>query len=238
MLRVSSRNFGTPATPQEIRRLRQSNLDLCMRMGQPIVWRHQFTNDDEDDGYTLNLAASKIDVDVVQCPACYNRYRGQVRSDCEICYATGYASVEKVEDEWIDEDGEITDEDLGDDRLAPRWRGYGPPVLTWMMEPDAAVDQFRISDQGAIVQTQNAQGLAPWYPLMADNDLIINVEIERNGTKVQATKERYQLKLVNPQSIRGWGNRTRSTLDQIVGQTFDMARLPRNHVRQRVSLDE
>lgn len=238
MLRVASRYFGPPSTPHEIRRLRQSNLDMAMRLGQPIVWRHQFTNDDEDDGYTLQLAASKTVIEVQTCPACYNSYRGQVRSDCRICFGTGYTSVERRDDEWIDEDGEPTDEDLGADKLSPVWKGYGPSVLTWMVEPDAAVDQFRISDQGAIVQTQNAQGFAPWTPAMQDNDLVINVEVEQNGTFIQATKERYQLKLVNPQSIRGWGSRVRNTVDHVIGQTFDMARLPRNHVRQRVSLDE
>jgi hypothetical protein len=204
-------------------------MDMAMKLGQPVLWMHKFGNDDFDDNYVLVLPGVSYDIDVEQCPACYNSYRGQVRGDCQVCFATGFCSVERVDDEWINEDGEIVDTDPGDAEFAPLWRGFGPAVITWVIEPDAAVDVFKLSSEGAIVQTQDAQAFAPWYPPISDNDLLVNVTLADDLDTIVDTHEMYEAKMVNPISIRGWGKKARGD-EFLVAQTFEMAKLPRTSI--------
>lgn len=234
---VGFKNVGPPNTPQEIKRLRREGMDMCRRLGQPVVWRHQFNNDDILTGYSLVLeGTAPVTIPVVKCPACYDALYEQVRNDCPVCFSVGFVSEETDPTKWINTSGRIVDSDPGTGVNAPVYGGYGPSVLTWIMEPDISVDVFRINQQGVLVKTQNAQGYAPWYPLMGDNDLVINVTLEDNGYDVNSSSERYQLKMVQPVTIRGWGKKTRGGEHQ-VAQSFEMARIPENNVLFNVPID-
>lgn len=235
MHRLGARHFGGPRTPHEVRNLRISVIEQCMKLGQPVVWRHQFNNDDEADDYVLELhGVSKQTIAVRKCPACFDEAYGQVRNDCPVCFGVGWASVETDPTKWIVDDGnEVSGTDDGTGINAPRWGGFGPPVLTWLVEPDTSVDIFRLDRSGALVRTQAAQGIAPWYPEMGDNDLIVNVDLASNLQDIQREMERYQLKMVQPQTVRGWGSRTRNQ-EHKAGQTFEMARIPRGTILMEV----
>jgi hypothetical protein len=231
MHRLALKNVGRPNTPQEIKRLRRSNIEFCMYLGQPVLWRHMLSDADEAaGGYDLVLyGVSTQHIDVRKCPACFDTSYGQPRNDCPVCFGVGFTSVETNPDLWISEDGQdILDHDDGSHTNVPVYGGFGPPVLTWMVEPDTSVDIFKLDRQGVLTQTQNAQGFAPWYPVMGDNDLIVNVDLSAQGFEVENEIDRYQLKMVNPQTIRGWGRRSRGQEHQ-VGQTFEMARVPPKH---------
>lgn len=210
-------------------------MDMAMKLGQPVLWMHKFGNDDLDNGYALSLPGSPYNIEVEQCPSCFNSYRGQVRGDCEVCFGTGFCSTERVADEWIDEDGIIVSSNPGTNELAPVYRGFGPAVITWVIEPDAAVDVFKLSAEGAIVQTQNAQAFAPWYPPFSDNDLIVNVTLDDNLDEIVSIQEMYEAKMVNPISVRGWGKSARGD-EFMVAQTFEMAKLPKSHVYFEMTL--
>lgn len=230
MHRVGRNHAGAPNVPREIKRLRVSAIEQCMKLGQPILWRHMFTEADELDGYKLELFGTTPQlIPVRKCPACFDSSYGQVRKDCPVCFGVGFTSVEVNDDLWISEDGQsILDADDGTDENVPRYGGFGPAVLTWMVEPDTAVDIFKLDRQGALIKTQSAQGLAPWYPEMSDNDLVVNVDLSPQGYDIERELERYSLKMVQPQTIRGWGVKSRGQ-EHRVGQSFEMARIPRLH---------
>jgi hypothetical protein len=234
---VGFKQVGPPNTPQEIKRLRRENMDMCRRLGQPVVWRHQFNNDDLLSNYTLTLeGVEPTAIAVKKCPACYDTLYEQVRNDCPVCFSVGFVSEEDDPTKWINTSGRIVTSDPGTGVNAPLYGGYGPSVLTWMMEPDISVDVFRINQQGVLVKTQNAQGYAPWYPFMGDNDLIINVTLLNNGSEIDSSNERYQLKMVQPVTVRGWGKRTRGDEHQ-VAQSFEMSRVPENNILFQVPSD-
>jgi hypothetical protein len=230
---VSVKEVGPPYTPQEIKRLRRENMDMCRKMGQPVVYRHMWNEDDVDAGQAR------------KCPACWDEAYDQVRNDCPVCFGFGFASVENTVDAdiWINLDGQLVDTaspGTGWVR-APRYGGFGEPVLTWLMEPDVAVDVFRISDLGTLLRTQEATGVAPWFPGLADNDMCINVQLSPNDYAIVSTGDRFQLKMVQPVTIRGFGKRGRppGSGGQAfkVAQSFQMAKFPPNSSLQLVPYD-
>ncbi len=99
-----------------------------------------------------------------------------------------------------------------------------------MVEPDVAEDWFKIDsgNGGVLQQVYDAQGLAPWYPTLHDNDLCVNVTLDAGGYNVIGEDARFQLKMVQQVSIRGLGKKGRPTPDQnfLVNQTFRMNRVP------------
>lgn len=222
MRTVSFREVGPPFTPQEIKRLRRENMDLCRKMGQPIVLRHMWNEDDVEDGIAR------------KCPACWDSAYEQVRNDCPVCFGFGFVSMEDSPDTdlWINTSGKlVTTTSPGDGWVrAPRYGGFGESVLTWMLEPDVAVDVFRINEQGVMVRTFDAQGVAPWFPKLGDNDLCINVRLAPNDYAIVEAGDRFQLKLVQQVTIRGFGKLGRPQGSQAyqVAQTFQMSKAPTN----------
>lgn len=222
---LTTKEVGPPSTPQEIKRLRRENMDVCRKMGQPVVYRHMWNEDDSEAGVAK------------RCPACYDEAYDQTRGDCPVCFGFSWVSVEDSinQDLWITPAGVVV-EDIDPDPSwvrAPRYGGFAESALTWLMEPDVAVDVFRISDQGTMVRTYEAVGVAPWYPLLADNDLCINVELAPDDYSIIATGDRFQLKMVQPMTVRGFGKRGRPPGSggqaYRVAQTFQMAKVPNNN---------
>lgn len=197
-------------------------MDLCRRMGQPVVFRHMYSLEDVTAGVAK------------QCPACFDSVYDQVRSDCIVCWGIGFVSVaDNDADLWIDENGQIqqTTSPNAGWVIAPQYGGYAVPFLTWLVEPDVAVDVFRINDQGVMTQIFDAQGTAPWYPTMGDNDLCINVTLDRDGFAIINTLDRFQLKQVQQVTIRGFGRRMSPGSNgqpYLVAQTFEMNKVPTN----------
>lgn len=222
MQKIAWNNVGTANTPQEIMRLRRQMMDACMRLGQPVVLRHRWNLDDVDSGLAK------------KCPACYNSAYDETRVDCPVCFGVGYVSVQdNSQGQYIDTLGRIVSSDPGTHVLAPAFGGYDEPFLTWMVEPDVAVDVFRISEKGTMIRTYDAQGIAPWYPILGDNDLCINVTIDPHSQAVLTTEDRFELKMVQQVTIRGLGRRARfiaSYQPYLVQQTFRMEKLPKNGI--------
>lgn len=236
MYRLSFNFFGDVSTPQDIRRLRLENMDMCRTMGQPIIWRHRFDVQDLESGYTLTLPESgSLTIEVERCPACHDSVYDQARGDCPVCFNTTMVSTETLDDLWINERGYLTSTDPGEDgQPAPRWGGFGPPVLTWMMQPDAPEEIFRLSERGVLTRTERNQGFAPWYPKMSDGDILINVELSPLDFAIEQTTERFLAATVQPMTIRGFGRMT-SDRRFLVGQQFSMEKLPSNHILQGVA---
>lgn len=228
---VSTKEVGPPFTPQEIKRLRRQNMDVCRKMGQPVVVRHLWNQDDVIAGTAR------------KCPACWDSTYEQVRNDCPVCYGFGFASVEDAvdPDDWINLDGQVVNTGAPGSGWvrAPRYGGFGESVLTWLMEPDVAVDVFRINEQGVMVRTYDAQGVAPWFPNLGDNDLCINVTLSPNDYSIVGTGDRFQLKLVQQVTIRGFGKMGRPQGSQAykVAQTFQMSKAPTNTSLYDVPVD-
>lgn len=228
---ASWQNIGGPNTPQEIKRLRRENMDLCRRMGQPAIFRHMYSLEDVNAG-----TAQK-------CPSCYNNVYDHVRGDCVVCYGFGFASVElnplPIYVTTTNTVVQTTSPAAGWIR-APRYGGFGAPILTWLVEPDVAVDVFRINDQGVMTQIYDAQGMAPWYPTMGDNDLCINVELAQDGFTILNTLDRFQLKRVQQVTIRGFGKLSRPGSNgqpNLVAQTFEMNKVPSNQHVYSIPVD-
>jgi len=218
---ISFKEVGPPNTPQEIKRLRRQNMDACRRLGQPVVFRHMWNRNDVENGL------AKL------CPSCYDDVYEQVRNDCAVCYGVGYVSIEDDPNLWITTTNTLVTSDPGTGIHAPLYGGFDQPYLTWMMEPDVAVDVFRITEQGVMVRTYDAQGVAPWYPKLGDNDLCINVEIESDNSTALTAGDRFQLKMTQQVTVRGFGIRsnriqTGSPQSYMVAQTFQMSHIPAN----------
>src|SRR5207237_738792 len=91
---------------------------------------------------------------------------------------------------------------------APFYRGFGPGYLTCLIEPDVALDFFKLTSTGALIKVQSQTVVAPWFPDINDNDLLVNVELDQQGNIVESS-DRFQAKMTNPVSIRGLDRRGR-----------------------------
>lgn len=225
---VSWKEFGPPNTPQEVVRRRKQNMEICRKLGQPVIFRHMWNADD------VNAGLAK------KCPACYDNAYDQARNDCPVCFGFGFVSVENDPSGqyFIDQYGQIILGDPGTHVHAPRYGGFDKPWLTWIIEPDVAVDLFRINEQGVMIQTYDATGVAPWYPKLGDNDLCINVTLDPGGYNILDTHERFQLKMVQQVTLRGFGRRDAAiSQPHLISQTFQMARTPENITTEQVPVD-
>ena len=224
---------GEESAPQDIKRLRRQVHDLMRRMGQPIIYKKMLTIKDVEMGYAERSPN-------------YDNIYGQTRNNDNLSWGAGFVSKEKSDDEWIEiSSGEIkkSDFDLGSGWVkAPKYRGFGPSIVTYIVEPDAPQDFFTLTPQGAMIQVQTANVTMGWYPKVNDGDLIINVELDDYGHVVNSS-HRYQAKQTTPVSIRGLDRRGRQDIGDefgnrhMVNQTYQMTMVPDNHVLMNVEID-
>lgn len=219
---VSFTNVGAPNTPHEIKQFRHQVMDMFRYLGQPVIHKHRYSPDDVRDGTAK------------RCPACFDDEYGNVRQDCPVCFGTGYVSTIDHPAKWINDSGRLTTSATA--TRAPLWGGFGQSYLTWVAEPDVQYDTFKINDEGIFQRIANATAVAPWYPDMNDNDLLIDVEVSGNN-EIQNIGDRYELKMSNPITIRGFGIRTRGRHEHKVQQTFQMALLAKPHHFYNVPID-
>lgn len=226
------RYVGEPNVPRSIRDLRANNLDTMRWMGTPVIVKHMFSD------YDFQIGKAR------KSPNWSDTY-GQVRHNDPVSHGIGYVGLEESDDEWVSPQGTIVVSAISPGTgyvKAPRYRGFGPGYLMYMIIPDASEDVFKLTETGALVRVQEATAQAPWFPEINDNDLIITCEIDQTE-RVIATYERYQAKMTSPQSIRGrdvrgrresnedWGNNNR------VQQNFQMTLIPRHDELYNVEID-
>lgn len=224
---------GEGWVPQDVRRRRKLVLDAVRRVGTPVVVKHMFNDQD----YTEGRAA--------RSPSLVSAY-DQPRHDDPLSYGVGFVGLEPSTNEWYNTStGELVINAVSPGVgwiQAPLHRGFGPGYLTWIIEPDVAEDMFKITDGGVLIKTQTATAQAPWYPEMNDNDLLVNVTIDSKH-KIIDTYERFQLKMTNPVSIRGHQRHGRREYTEdggnrfVVGQSFEMALVPKTDVLYSVPID-
>jgi hypothetical protein len=219
---------GRENVPHDIKRMRRYVYELMRRVGTPVIVKKMWTDRDVKNGD----AEPSANYDVVY---------GQSRNRDPLSHGIGFVSKEKSTDEWIDSQGYISDTDTG--TPAPKYRGFGTGYLTYIIEPDAAEDYYKATQEGPLIKVQTATAIAPWWPDFNDNDLIVQVELDQQGFIIDS-HERYQAKLTNPVSIRGakeqrgrqeyggdFGSR------YVINQTFEMTLVPASNVLYEVELD-
>lgn len=227
------RYVGSQNGPQDLLRRRKQVQETMRRMGTPVIVKHMFTDRDVQEG--VAMPSPNFD-DVYKQP----------RHDDPISHGIGYVSVELSEDEWYSSDGKtiVTSEvspGVGYTQ-APKYRGFGPGYLIYMIQPDVAEDVFKLTEQGVLIKVQEATAQAPWWPEINDNDLIINVTIGK-GETILDTHERYQAKMTNPVSMRGYDRRGRREYTEdggnryVVNQQFQMTLVPQHDVLYNVEVD-
>jgi hypothetical protein len=227
------RYAGEQHVPQDLRRRRKQVQETMRRMGTPVLVKHMYNDRDVQNG----IAKASPNFDDI--------YK-QTRHDDPISHGIGFVSVEDSEDEWVSPDGKtivVSDTTPGAGYTkAPRYRGFGPGYLIYMIQPDVAEDVFKLTETGVLIKVQEATAQAPWWPEINDNDLIINVTIGR-GEKIEDTHERYQAKMSNPITMRGYDRRGRREYSEdggnryVVNQQFQMTLIPKHDVLYNVETD-
>lgn len=226
--------IGEPGVPHDVRRRRKWNMETMRRMGTPVLVKHMYNPDDVENGIAK------------ESPYFDNIYK-QTRHDDPISHGVGFVSVEESDNEWISPDGTLIVSDTSPGAgytKAPRYRGFGPGYLTYVILPDVAEDLFKVDPTGVFIRIQTARAQMGWYPEVNDNDLLILVELDRNEDIV-ATHARYQLKQTTPITMRGLDRRGRRRVDETmdfgnqhrVGQNFELVLVPDNDVLYRVETD-
>lgn len=185
------RYLGEGVVPQNIKRRRRSAMEVMRRMGSPVLIKHMYNIDDVARG----IATESANFDTV--------YK-QSSHDDPLSYGVGFVSVETQSGEWIDEEGNLQISPTKEPGWvpAPKYRGYGPGYLTYVIMPDAPEDVWKTSPEGLLLHTQLARFQLPWWPFVSDMDLLIDVELDRQETIVE-TFDRYQLHKVSPITMRG-----------------------------------
>jgi hypothetical protein len=240
------RYLGDSGVPQDILRRRRLSLETMRRMGTPVLIKHMYTIEDVEKG----IAEPSVGLDTI--------YQQPIHDD-QLSYGIGYVSVEKApRGEWIKPATEtepaeliIREEPEPEWEAAPLYRGFGPGYLTYVILPDAPEDRYKLTEEGALIRTQQARLQLPWYPQVADNDLLITCEINSSENILQ-TFERYQLKMVAPITMRGaaalqrdgYGRRELDTLNMtaggnrhLVGQQCEANKVPETDPIYKVETD-
>lgn len=228
-----TRYVGEANVPGDIRRLRGQVHDMMRGFGQPVLIKHMYNDLDVING-------------VAETSPNFDDVYGQTRNWDNLSWGIGLVSVVKADDEWLNPDtGEIVVTEISPGAgyvQAPRYRGFGPGFLTYIVEPDAAEDLFKLDPVGALIKVQQSQSFTSWYPDINDNDLIINVTLDGNW-QIESTQERYQAKAVNPVTARGDDRRGRREFGgdrgntHVVNQQFEMSLIPPNSVLMQVETD-
>jgi hypothetical protein len=227
--------IGEANIPNDVRRRRRQVQQLMTRMGTPVVIKHRYNDEDVEEG----IAERSPNFDDI-----YN----QSSNTDHLSHGVGWVSVEKSANEWINpNDGSIvvsnTSPGAGYTR-APKYRGYGPGYLTYLILPDVSEDEFRIDASGAIIRAQVARAQMGWYPAVNDTDILILVQLDR-AQRIINSFERYQLKETSPISVRGQnrggGRRPNEAVDfgnqHVLNQTFELTLIPPNDEIYRVEID-
>lgn len=216
-------------TPNDIQHQRRSTWQAMKYMGQPVLIKHMYNDQDVQKGYA-------------EPSANYDDIYQQTRNEDPLSYGIGLVSVEKADDEWVSPDGDIVKSRVqpsSEHVPAPKYRGFGPGYLTYIVQPDAAEDTFKLSSTGAFIKIQNAQAQMGWYPEVNDNDLIINVTLDRNG-RISESTDRFQAKMTNPISLRGYDSKGRSEYSgdagnrKVVNQQYEMSLIPHTSILYQV----
>lgn len=223
---------GDVNAPQDVKRRRRDVENIMRRMGTPMLHKHRYNDRDFKNG-------------IVDKSEVYDDIYEQTRNRDPLSYGVGYVSKELSTDEWYNDVGTIVKSGTSPGTgwtQAPRYRGYGPGTITYIIEPDRAEDFFKATPGGPLFKVQTAMGIAPWWPDMNDNDLLINVSLDAQGNIVD-TFERFELKNVNPVSMRGLDSRGRKEYTEnfgnsrVMNQTFEMTRIPENDIAYEVEVD-
>lgn len=226
------RYTGEENVPRETKSLRANIQDTMLRMGTPVVVKHMFNDYDVQQGIAT------------QSPN-FNRSYGQGRGEDPISYGVGYVSVETATGEWVSPTGEliVSASNPGTGYIpAPRYRGYGPGYLTYVIFPDASEDVFRPNEVGALIRIQRAQIQMGWYPEVNDNDMIIVVEVD-DAERIIAEHERFLARSTNPASVHGINRQGRREYGEdfgnrrVVNQAFEATLLPANSPLYGVEID-
>lgn len=201
-------------------------------MGAPVLVKHMYNDRDVTEGRAIKSPN-------------FDDVYGQTRNEDPISHGIGFTSIETSSNEWISPEGELV---VSGSRPSPRhipapkYRGFGPGYLIYIIQPDVTEDVFKLTEQGVLIKVQDATAQAPWYPEINDNDLIINVELGRNE-QIVATRERYEAKMSSPTSMRGFDRKGRREYTEdggnrfVIGQSFEMALIPPNNVLYQVETD-
>lgn len=226
------RYVGEGYIPQDIKRQRKQVMELMRRVGTPVLIKKMYTIADVESG------------EAERSPN-YSSAYGQTRHNDPLSHGIGFVSVEQSPNEWITPNGGLVVSPTSPGAgytPAPRYRGFGQGYLTYLIEPDAATDFFKLTDTGAMIRVQEANAQAAWFPDINDNDLIINVTLDRMEN-ITGVLERYQAKMTNPVSMRGLDRRGSREYSEdggnrfVVNQTFQMTLVPENDELYNVEWD-
>jgi hypothetical protein len=226
---------GEQHVPQDIRRRRRQVMENMLRMGTPVLFKHQYNIEDVEQG-------------IAKKSPTWDDIYAQERHGDPFSHGVGFVSVEDSDNEWINPNTGalvVSDTSPGAGYIkAPKYRGYGPGYLTFAILPDVAEDMFKLDETGALIRIQNANAIMAWYPEVNDNDLLILCELD-NKEQIIATHERYKLKQTTQISMRGLNRRGRRYPGEpmdfgnqlAVNQTFELALVPPNDAVYQVDVD-
>lgn len=216
---------GDPQVPTDVETFRFSNLEMMQRFGTPCLVKRIYTIEDVENGVAQRTPVNYDDI-----------YGQSSYITDQLSYGVGFCSVATQDGEWYDPaTGNLYISSTNPNSTylpAPKYRGYGPGFLIYAIMPDRPEDVLRFTQMGTLVRQQNALAKLPWWPMLGDNDLLIPLRINPNGT-IAATFERYQLKMVSPITLRGhdrFGNREFDGTDggnrYWIGQQAELMRVP------------
>ena len=226
---------GEPHVPQDIRRRRVQVMQNMLRMGTPVIIKHQYNIGDVEDG-------------IAKKSPTWDDIYSQERHDDPFSHGVGFVSVEDSDNEWINpQTGAIVVAGSSPGAgyvKAPKYRGYGPGYLTFAILPDVSEDMFKLDESGALIRIQNARAKMGWFPEVNDNDLLILAELD-NHEQVITTHERYKLKQTTQISMRGLNRRGRRYPGEpmdfgnqlAVNQVYELALIPPNDTAYDVEVD-
>jgi hypothetical protein len=221
--------LGDPQVPRSIKNVRQSTMEAMRRVGTPVLLKRRYTPGDVDKG-------------VAQVSPARDTTFGASRQNDPLSYGVGFVSLDTQPGEWWDPATQtltVTDQFANAPTNtavpAPRYRGYGPGFLTYVILPDRPEDVFRIDPRGVMTQIQQAKLQLPWWPIVGDSDIMIVVDLDQAG-RIANAYERYVLHQVQPITMRGMDRSGRRETTSAnaggnrfwVGQECEASMIPEN----------